>query len=313
MSLLTLAGVALGTGSVVTVQVLTEGAVAAFDATVDLLAGDADAFVLGHGGKLDESLSCLPKPVVSTSITTGAAGSSWVGRIWSDLLSVRFPGRNHELEELLLGVALPYDASPGIDKSFSPKDARQYVLHGHHPVVELRVADHVVQRSSFCQSRCQRSHMNEHVVTVLVHISSERLAALRNACNQLAEARVRNLLRSLPLGDSACRYAPGAADCLPVQFAGVASVLQISQPVHVRSQFPNVAHPVWVGWRCDHNVGRVLELGNDSRIGSSNGYGPRQGTTGRLDYGRCRRSEFPKHVVGVQGGQEAGLGLLEGD
>lgn len=55
-SLLAVAGVALGTGSVVTVQVLTQGAVAAFDATVDLLGGDADALVLGHGGRMDESL-----------------------------------------------------------------------------------------------------------------------------------------------------------------------------------------------------------------------------------------------------------------
>lgn len=56
MSLLAVAGVALGTGSVVTVQVLTRGAVAAFDATVDLLGGDADAVVAGHGGRLDEAL-----------------------------------------------------------------------------------------------------------------------------------------------------------------------------------------------------------------------------------------------------------------
>ena len=56
MSLLAVAGVALGTGSVVTVQVLTRGAVAAFDATVDLLGGDADAVVVGHGGRLDEAL-----------------------------------------------------------------------------------------------------------------------------------------------------------------------------------------------------------------------------------------------------------------
>ena len=55
-TLLAVAGVALGTGSVVTVQVLTEGAVAAFDATVDLLGGNADALVLGHGGRLSESL-----------------------------------------------------------------------------------------------------------------------------------------------------------------------------------------------------------------------------------------------------------------
>ena len=55
-TLLAVAGVALGTGSVVTVQVLTRGAVSAFDATVDLLGGDADAVALGHGGKLDESL-----------------------------------------------------------------------------------------------------------------------------------------------------------------------------------------------------------------------------------------------------------------
>lgn len=80
MSLLTLAGVALGTGSVVTVQVLTEGAVAAFDATVDLLAGDADALVLGHGGKLDESLY----PVV-----LGTEGVAWASPLLEGSVVVR--------------------------------------------------------------------------------------------------------------------------------------------------------------------------------------------------------------------------------
>lgn len=76
MSLLAVAGVALGTGSVVTVQVLTRGAVAAFDATVDLLGGDADAVVVGHGGRLDESLY----PVVLG--TEGIASASPLLEAW---------------------------------------------------------------------------------------------------------------------------------------------------------------------------------------------------------------------------------------
>ncbi len=94
MSLLTLAGVALGTGSVVTVQVLTEGAVAAFDATVDLLAGDADALVLGHGGKLDESLY----PVV-----LGTEGVDWA----SPLLEGSVVARRADGERRADGQDLP--------------------------------------------------------------------------------------------------------------------------------------------------------------------------------------------------------------
>ena len=83
MSLLTVASVALGAGSVVTVQVLTQGAVAAFDATVDLLAGDADALVLGHGGKLDESLY----PVV-----LGTKGVAWASPLLEGSVVVRRAG-----------------------------------------------------------------------------------------------------------------------------------------------------------------------------------------------------------------------------
>ena len=83
-SLLAVAGVALGTGSVVTVQVLTRGAVAAFDATVELLSGDADAVVLGHGGKLDESLYPVvlgtegvasASPILTSSVVVRRAGA----------------------------------------------------------------------------------------------------------------------------------------------------------------------------------------------------------------------------------------------
>ena len=82
-TLLAVAGVALGTGSVVTVQVLTRGAVSAFDATVDLLGGDADAVVLGHGGKLDESLYPVvlgtegvasASPLLTSSVVVRRAG-----------------------------------------------------------------------------------------------------------------------------------------------------------------------------------------------------------------------------------------------
>lgn len=82
-TLLAVAGVALGTGSVVTVQVLTRGAVSAFDATVDLLGGNADAVVLGHGGKLDESLYPVvlgtegvasASPLLTSSVVARRAG-----------------------------------------------------------------------------------------------------------------------------------------------------------------------------------------------------------------------------------------------
>ena len=63
-----------------TVQVLTRGAVSAFDATVDLLGGDADAVVLGHGGKLDESLYAVVLGTEGVASTSPLLTSSVVVR-----------------------------------------------------------------------------------------------------------------------------------------------------------------------------------------------------------------------------------------
>ena len=97
-SLLAVAGVALGTGSVVTVQVLTQGAVAAFDATVDLLGGDSDALVLGHGGRLEESLY----PVV-----LGTEGVAWASPLLEGSVLLRRPGGGEAPQRVpLYGVDL---------------------------------------------------------------------------------------------------------------------------------------------------------------------------------------------------------------
>ena len=122
-SLLAVAGVALGTGSVVTVQVLTRGAVAAFDATVELLSGDADAVVLGHGGKLDESLY----PVVLG--TEGVASASPI--LTSSVVVRRAGGREAPRRVPLYGVDLlsptesPLRPPPAADptRGSTPSDA----------------------------------------------------------------------------------------------------------------------------------------------------------------------------------------------
>lgn len=56
LTVLAVGGVAAGSGSLVAVHVLVSGAMSAFDASVDLVSGRADAVILGRGGKLDESL-----------------------------------------------------------------------------------------------------------------------------------------------------------------------------------------------------------------------------------------------------------------
>lgn len=119
-SLLAVAGVALGTGSVVTVQVLTQGAVAAFDATVDLLGGDADALVLGHGGRLDESLY----PVV-----LGTEGVAWASPLLEGSVLLRRPGDHDAPRRVpLYGVDLLSPARPSAGSS-----AHRALLFDHGP------------------------------------------------------------------------------------------------------------------------------------------------------------------------------------
>ncbi len=129
-SLLTVAGVALGAGSVVTVQVLTEGAVAAFDATVELLAGDADALVLGHGGKVDESLY----PVV-----LGTEGVAWASPLLEGSVVARRAGEQDLRRRVpLYGVDLlsPVDgplhpSSAGESPRSTPADGVQTPGRAH--------------------------------------------------------------------------------------------------------------------------------------------------------------------------------------
>ena len=54
--LLTVAGVALGVGAVLAVQILNRGALSAFSGTVRAVSGDADLTVVGWAGSLDERL-----------------------------------------------------------------------------------------------------------------------------------------------------------------------------------------------------------------------------------------------------------------
>ncbi|HEX9048976.1 MAG TPA: FtsX-like permease family protein, partial [Anaeromyxobacter sp.] len=68
--LLAVAGVALGVGSVLSIQLLNQGALGAFAGTVRAVSGEADVTVLGWAGALDEALlgDVLPVPGVRAAI-----------------------------------------------------------------------------------------------------------------------------------------------------------------------------------------------------------------------------------------------------
>jgi putative ABC transport system permease protein len=86
---LAVAGVALGVGSVLSIQLLNQGALGAFAGTVRAVSGDADLSVLPWAGGLDEAL--LPDVL-------GAPGVAWAVPLWraEAALDAR-PGQGLEL------------------------------------------------------------------------------------------------------------------------------------------------------------------------------------------------------------------------
>lgn len=97
--LLAVAGVALGVGSVLSIQILNRGALGAFTGTVRAVSGDADLTVLGWTGGLDESLlpEVLAVPGVAAALPLWRAEAAVEGRpgaslelVGADLLG---PGR----------------------------------------------------------------------------------------------------------------------------------------------------------------------------------------------------------------------------
>ncbi len=117
LGLVAVGGIAVGTGSVVTVQILTAGAISAFDRTVDLVSGDADAVVLGHGGKLDEELY----PVVLA--TEGVAAAT---PVLETTLLVRAPAPNPDAKAPDLHAPAPFRRVQlyGLDLLSSPEIPR---------------------------------------------------------------------------------------------------------------------------------------------------------------------------------------------
>lgn len=83
LTLLTVCGVALGVASVVSIQTLNQGALAAFGGGVKAVSGDADLVVLGQGPDLDESV--YPQVLAHPDVA-----AAWpLVRLWASL-------RDHE-------------------------------------------------------------------------------------------------------------------------------------------------------------------------------------------------------------------------
>lgn len=69
LTLLTILGVALGVASVVSIQTLNQGALAAFDGSMQAVSGEADLVVQGKGPRLDEAVyaAVLARPEVAAA------------------------------------------------------------------------------------------------------------------------------------------------------------------------------------------------------------------------------------------------------
>ncbi len=85
--LLAVAGVALGVGSVLSIQILNRGALGAFAGTVRAVSGDADLTVLGWTGGLDEALlpEVLAVPGVAAALPLWRAEATVEGRSGASL------------------------------------------------------------------------------------------------------------------------------------------------------------------------------------------------------------------------------------
>ncbi len=104
---LAVSGVALGVGSVLSIQLLNQGALGAFSGTVRAVSGEADLSVLGWAGALDEALlpEVLAVPGVRAAIPLWRAEAALEGR----------PGEGLELvgADLLAAARARWALPPG--------------------------------------------------------------------------------------------------------------------------------------------------------------------------------------------------------
>jgi putative ABC transport system permease protein len=118
---LAVAGVALGVGSVLSIQLLNQGALGAFAGTVRAVSGDADLSVLPWAGGLDEALlpAVLGTPGVAWATPLWRAEAALDGRpgeglelVGADLLAA-FPGERRAAWSLPVGRLGAAIATPG--------------------------------------------------------------------------------------------------------------------------------------------------------------------------------------------------------
>src|SRR4051812_32929253 len=174
------------------------------------------------------------------------------------------PARRHDvLEELPLGRALADGLDAHAVEAVLLKQRGVDALDRDEDVVELRVADDVVHRCAGREHADEARDVVGHVVEVLVHVAREQVAAPGDAREDVVEPRVRDGPRGRrrPPAHVARRAAPRAADRLPVELAGRAAVGEVAEPVHVRAQLADVAHPVGIRRRGDHAPGALVAEG----------------------------------------------------
>lgn len=80
---------------------------------------------------------------------------------------------------------------------------------------------------------------------------------------------------TLPVDQPAGCHAPRAADSRPVQFAGVPSILQETEPIHVWPQLSNIRHSIDVRRRRNRQIeGSIDRLRQFSGVPQHHMYGP---------------------------------------
>lgn len=123
-------------------------------------------------------------------------------------------------------------------------------------VIEFRVADDVVKVRSCCEQWEECAYVSLCVFKVARDVASEELAALADVCDDGCEVGVWFGVGGVgcPAVEVAGGAAPCATDGLPVECSGVVACSEVAKPVHVGTQFADVAHAVGVGWRGDDGV-----------------------------------------------------------